>query len=76
VVGNQATPIKIKFDSEEHTVKVGLSRIANVAPAEGFELQLVSQSSLFDIQRATGAVAISDLRVRLPIAESRKGRNR
>lgn len=71
VVGNQATPIKVKFDGEDHTIRVGLTRIANVASPEGFELQLVSQSSLFDIQRATGAIAISDLEARLPITKPR-----
>ena len=72
VVGNQATPIPIKFDGEEHEVRISLTRIANVASPEGFELQLISQSSLFDIQRAAGAVAISDLEARLPITKPRK----
>ena len=52
--------------------RISLTRIANVAPPEGFELQLISQSSLFDIQRAAGAVAISDLEARLPITKPRK----
>lgn len=72
VSGNQATPIPIKFDNQNHAVKISLTRIANVAPTEGFELQIVSQSSLFDIQRATGAVTISDLEVRLPETKPRK----
>jgi ABC-2 type transport system ATP-binding protein len=72
VVGNQATPIPIKFDSEEHQVRISLTRIANVASPEGFELQLISQSSLFDIQRAAGAVTISDLEARLPITKPRR----
>jgi ABC-2 type transport system ATP-binding protein len=72
VVGNQATPIPIKFDGEEHTIRANLTRIANVASPEGFELQLVSQSSLYDIQRAAGAVSISDLVARLPITKPRK----
>ncbi|HWL64527.1 MAG TPA: hypothetical protein VNP73_00995, partial [Actinomycetota bacterium] len=72
VVGNQATPIPIDFDGEDHRVRVQLTRIANVAPAAGYELQIVSQSSLFDIQRAAGAVSISDLEARLPITKPRK----
>ncbi len=76
VVGNQATPIAIEFDGAEHRVRVGLSRIANVAPAAGYELQLVSQSSLFDVQRANGAVAISDLETKLHVTKARKGKNR
>jgi len=72
VVGNQATPIPIKLDGEEHTIRAQLTRIANVAPAAGFQLQLVSQSKLFDAQRAVGAVTISDLDARLPITKPRK----
>ncbi len=72
VVGNQAAPIPIKFDGEDHRKRVSLPRIANVATADGFELQIVSQSSLFDIQRATGAVTFEDLEVRLPITKPRK----
>ena len=36
VVGNQATPIPIKLDGEEHTIRAQLTRIANVAPEAGF----------------------------------------
>ncbi|MDQ2676286.1 MAG: CocE/NonD family hydrolase [Actinomycetota bacterium] len=72
VVGNQATPIRIKVDGKEHAVRAQLTRIANVASAEGFELQLVAQSNLFDAQRFAGAVTISDLDVRLPITKPRR----
>ena len=72
VVGNQSTPIPIELDGEEHTIRAQLTRIANVAPDAGFELQLVSQSNLFDAQRAAGAVSISDLEARLPITKPRK----
>ena len=71
VVGNQATPIPIKLDGEEHTIRAQLTRIANVAPDAGFELQLIGQSNLFDAQRAAGAVTISDLEARLPITKPR-----
>ena len=72
VVGNQSTPIPIKLDGEDHTIRASLTRIANVAPGAGFELQLVSQSNLFDAQRATGLVSISDLEARLPVTKPRK----
>jgi ABC-2 type transport system ATP-binding protein len=71
VVGNQATPIRIKLDGKEHRVRAQLTRIANVAPSAGFELQLVGQSDLFDAQRALGAVSISDLEARLPVTRAR-----
>jgi ABC-2 type transport system ATP-binding protein len=72
VVGNQSTPIPIKLDGEEHTIRAQLTRIANVAPDAGFQLQLVAQSDLFDAQRAAGAVTISDLEARLPITKPRQ----
>ena len=72
VVGNQATPIPIKLDGKDHTVRAQLTRIANVAPEAGFELQLIGQSDLFDAQRAAGAVTITDLEARLPVTKPRK----
>jgi ABC-2 type transport system ATP-binding protein len=71
VVGNQATPIPIELDGEDHTVRAQLTRIANVAPEAGFELQLVGQSNLFDAQRALGTIEISDLEARLPKTKPR-----
>ena len=69
VAGNQSTPIPIKLDGEEHRVDQELVRIAQKASGAGYELQIVGQSNLFDAQRATGAVQISGLDVRLPVTE-------
>ncbi len=72
VVGNQSTPIPLKLDGQEHSIKTTLTRIANVASSSGFELQLIGQSNLFDGQRAAGAVTIEGLKVKLPITAPRK----
>lgn len=74
VVGNQATPLPIKLDNAEHELKLSLTRIANVAPGAGYELQIVGQSNLFDAQRAIGAVTIEDLKVSLRETKPRRGR--
>ena len=67
VAGNQDTPIPIQLDGKQHKVSQPLVRIAQKAAAAGYELQIVGQSNLFDAQRATGAVQISDLAVTLPV---------
>ena len=64
--------LPLKLDGEEHTIRAQLTRIANVAPDAGFQLQLVAQSNLFDAQRAAGLVTISDLDARLPITQPRR----
>ena len=69
VAGNQSTPIQIRLDGQEHRITQELTRIAQKASGAGFELQIVSQSNLFDAQRATGAVQISDVSVKLPATE-------
>lgn len=71
VVGNQATPIPIELDGEEHTISTRLTRIASEATEAGYELQLVGQSDLFDAQRAAGAVTVSELSVSLPKTRAR-----
>ena len=69
VAGNQSTPIPIRLDGQEHRITQELTRIAQKASGAGFELQIVSQSNLFDAQRATGAVQVSDVSVKLPTTE-------
>jgi ABC-2 type transport system ATP-binding protein len=69
VAGNQSTPIPIRLNGQEHRVTQELTRIAQKASGAGFELQIVSQSNLFDAQRATGAVQISGVSVKLPATE-------
>jgi len=62
----------IELDGESHEASFSLTRIASEATASGYELQIIGQSSLFDAQRATGAVTIEDLIVSLPTTKPRK----
>ena len=53
-------------------MRISLTRIANVASAEGFELQLVEPVEPLRRPARAGAVTISDLEARLPITKPRK----
>ncbi len=69
VVNNQATPIPIELDGQPHQVTVGLERIASLSTAAGYKLQLFPQTTMYDAQRATGAVNVTDARIELPVTE-------
>jgi len=68
VVGNFATPIKIELDGRTHSVSVPLERIASEATGAGYELQLVPQTSLYDLQRAAGLVNVQRAEVTVPLS--------
>ncbi len=68
VVGNFATPIKIKLDGRSHRVSIPLERIASEPTAAGYELQLVPQTSLYDFQRAAGVVNVQSADVTVPLS--------
>ena len=69
VVNNQATPIPLIMDGEEHELEIPLVRIASRATAAGYTLQLTPQTSLYDVQRATGTIDFSSIDVALPLTE-------
>jgi ABC-2 type transport system ATP-binding protein len=74
VVNNQATPIPIELDGQQHQLTLPLERIASVSTSSGYELQLVPQTSVYDVQRAAGLVQITDATVELPLTRSRRAR--
>ena len=67
VVGNQATPIPITLDGEEHELSLPLERIASRSPRGGYSLQIVPQTSVYDGQRAAGLVDFRSIDVTLPV---------
>ena len=67
VVGNQATPIPITLDGEEHEVSLPLERIASRSPKGGYSLQIVPQTSVYDGQRAAGTINFSSIDISLPV---------
>jgi ABC-2 type transport system ATP-binding protein len=68
VVNNQATPIPIELDGQAHELTIPLERIASLGTAEGYELQLIPQTTLYDAQRATGVVTVESARIEVPLS--------
>jgi ABC-2 type transport system ATP-binding protein len=69
VLGNQATPIPVALDGQPHTISRDLEMVAGRAPAGGgYILQLTAASSLYGIQRSSGAVTFSNVDVTMPLA--------
>ena len=67
VVNNQASPIPITLDGQTRTISIGMERIASRSTAAGYELQLIPQTTLYDAQRATGAVDLKSVKVSIPL---------
>jgi ABC-2 type transport system ATP-binding protein len=68
VVNNLATPIKIELDGQSHQLQIPLERIASRTTADGYELQLIPQTSVYDLQRGTGLVQVQNAHVTLPLS--------
>ena len=67
VVNNQATPIPLTLDGQRHEVSFPLERIASLPAAEGYELQLIANTNVYDAQRGAGVVDFERIRVSLPL---------
>jgi ABC-2 type transport system ATP-binding protein len=72
VVNNQATPIPIELDGQAHQLTIPLERIASLGTADGYELQLIPQTTLYDAQRATGLVTVESARIDVPLSAPAK----
>jgi ABC-2 type transport system ATP-binding protein len=73
VLGNQVTPVKVTLDGRERTAEVALETVAaTLEPGRPAVLQLLPGSSVYDLQRTTGAIAFSKVRVELPIADPQR----
>jgi ABC-2 type transport system ATP-binding protein len=70
VLGNIATPIPVTLDGQAHTISRDLETVAGRAPAGGgYTLQLTASSSLYDLQRSTGAVTFNGIDVSMPLGD-------
>jgi ABC-2 type transport system ATP-binding protein len=70
VLGNMATPIPLTLDGQQHSISRDLEMVAGRAPAGGgYTLQLTASSSLYDLQRSTGAVTFDGIDVSMPIGQ-------
>jgi ABC-2 type transport system ATP-binding protein len=67
VVGNQVTPIPVTLDGKRHTVTRDLDPIAASAPkGTTYQLQIISSSKVWVIQRAAGTLDVSRAKLVLP----------
>ncbi len=72
VVNAQVTPVPVVLDGTEHTVSLPLNGIATRANAGSrYLLQVIAGSTIFGLQRSTGSVTLSDVRVSLPVIDPR-----
>jgi len=69
VVNNQATPIPVTLDGQDHTLSLPLETIASRTTAAGYELQIIPGTSVYDIQRSNGFIDVSSAHVELPVSE-------
>lgn len=75
VLGNQVTPIPVKLDGQIHTVERSLEPIAaHATPSSRYRVQILAGTTVYGLQRSSGAVNLSTveatLPVRVPIAAS------
>ena len=69
VVNNQATPVPVTLDGQQHELTIPLERVASLSTPAGYELQIVPGTSVYDLQRSAGVVDISSAHVTLPVSE-------
>lgn len=70
VLGNQVTPVPVVLDGRERTAEVELETVAaTVAPGRPVVLQLVPSSTVYDVQRSSGAVEFTSVRIELPLVD-------
>ena len=70
VLGNMATPIPVTLDGQTHSISRDLEMVAGRAPAGGgYTLQLTASSSLYDLQRSSGAVTFNGIDVTMPLGD-------
>ena len=72
VLGNQITPIPVKLDGRTHTVTQKLEPVAATTHAgSSFVLQVVAQSTAYNLFPKGGKVALRKVSVTLPVGASR-----
>jgi len=68
VLGNQITPIPVTLDGQQHTVGRILEPIAaHATPASRYRVQVLSGTTVYGLQRSTGAVQLSRVEASLPV---------
>ncbi len=69
VVGNQITPLPVALDGKRHTATLRLEAISyDLRKGRRLQVQVVAQSSAYDVHPKGGTVRFSRIGVRLPLA--------
>jgi ABC-2 type transport system ATP-binding protein len=70
VVGNQATPIAVALDGQEHTVERTLEAVAmHLTPKSRYRLQITDGTNVYGLTTNVGTVRIDDATVTLPVGD-------
>lgn len=71
VLGNQATPLPLKLDGEEHKLSRPLEAVAaSLTPASRLRLQITDATNDYGPQRTAGEVSFSSVDLTLPTAQA------
>jgi len=70
VVGNQITPVPVTLDGKRHRLTVPLEAISyDLRKGRRLQVQIVAQSSAYDVYPKGGAARFSQIGVRLPVLQ-------
>jgi ABC-2 type transport system ATP-binding protein len=68
VLGNVVTPIPVTLDGQRHTVERALEPIAaHATPASRYRVQVIPGTTLYGLQRSSGAVTLERVEAALPV---------
>jgi ABC-2 type transport system ATP-binding protein len=68
VLGNQVTPLPVVLDGQEHTVERTLEPIAaHATPASRYTVQVIAGTTVYGLQRSSGAVSLTRVEASLPV---------
>jgi ABC-2 type transport system ATP-binding protein len=68
VLGNQVTPIPVILDGQERTVERTLEPIAaHATPASRYTVQVIAGTTVYGLQRSSGAVNLKRVEAALPV---------
>jgi ABC-2 type transport system ATP-binding protein len=68
VLGNQVTPIPVTLDGQARTVERTLEPIAvHATPAARYRIQISGGTTVYGLQRSTGAVSLTSINAALPV---------
>jgi ABC-2 type transport system ATP-binding protein len=72
VAGGQATPLPVTLDGRERVLERRLEPLAlRASSGSRYRLQIVSGTNVYNFQRSTGSVRVSDASVSLPVVDAR-----